>query len=302
MITEIPTDEEFHDAGVNLLYLAWSLAMDLIRGSEEKYTGAELDDDSLEEYWQKSQTALGNAFSLIQQAMELGIKARIAAVSPFVLIAAEHGKWGDAPFSDFRTIDATDLVRVHNAITTPPLDDRFKAFFDDVRRRRNRLMHSVPKDSFDARTLVVNVLTAAESLFGDTPWPQRCLALEDESRTTLLDGGENARNNVMGEIELVLDYLQPAETKRFFGLDKKGRLYLCPECFSAANKDFTDDFPALAQLESKAPGETSLRCAACGTVSPVERRACEAKACRGNVLNDEGMCLVCQHYSTDEVA
>lgn len=301
MITEIPTHEEFSAAGVDLLHLAWSIATDLIRGSEEKFTGADLDEDSLEDYWQRSQTALRNAFSLIQQAMELGIKARIAAVSPYVLIATEHAKWGDAPFSDYRSIDATDLIRVHNAIGTPPLDDRFKTFFDDVRRRRNRLMHAVPKDSIDARTLVVNVLTAAEQLFGETPWPQRCIALEDESRTTVLDGGENTRNTVMDDVELALAYLKPAAAKRFFGLDKRRR-YLCPACYAAANRDWTDEFPLLAQLVSKDAGETRLRCAACGNVSEVERRPCEADGCKGDVLNDEEMCLLCQHYSSNEAA
>lgn len=61
MITEIPSAQEFHDAGLNQLHLAWETATNLIRGANEKYTGSELDAVSLEEYWEKSQVTLGNA-------------------------------------------------------------------------------------------------------------------------------------------------------------------------------------------------------------------------------------------------
>lgn len=297
MITEIPTAQEFHDAGLNQLYLAWETATNLLRQANEKYTGSELDEVSLEEYWEKSRVTLGNAFSLIQQAMELGIKGRIAAVSPFILIAQEHRQWPmeDSPFSEFRTVDAVDLIRVHNAIATPPFDDHFRAFFDDVRRKRNRLMHSVPKDVFEPGTLILNVLKAAEALYGAKPWSQHCLELEAESRIRLYDGGDNVVNDVMSDVELALEHLQPAEAERFFGI-KKQRTYLCPSCYAKANRDYgAEDFPKMAQLRSKTPGETQLDCRLCGGTSTVERADCGNEDCKGNVLDDERMCLTCQH-------
>lgn len=294
MITEIPTAQEFHDSGVNLLYLAWDIAMDLLRGSDEKYTGAELDEILLEEYWQKSQTALGNAFGLIQQSMELGIKGRIAAISAFILISQEHGKWPtfDVPFSDFRTIDAVDLIKVHNAVSTAALDDTFRAFFDDLRRTRNKLMHSVPKATFEPSTLIINVLTAAETLYNDRPWPKHCIEQEAKSRVSILDGGEGERNRVMNDVELALKHLRPAEAKRFFGFDKKRRAYVCPNCFAVSNRDFMDDWPKLAQLASKEPTETALHCVVCDSTSEAIRKTCDHD-CKGNVLDDEGMCLSC---------
>ncbi|MDP3750095.1 MAG: hypothetical protein Q8Q88_23975 [Phenylobacterium sp.] len=297
MITEIPTAKEFHDAGVNLLYLAWDIAMDLLRGSDGKYTGAELDEAMLEEYWQKSQIALGNALSLIQQSMELGIKGRITAISPFILISTEHSKWPtiDASFSDFRTIDAVDLTKVHNAVSTAPLDDTFRAFFDDIRRQRNKLMHSVPKDTFEPGTLIISVLTAAETLYNEMPWPERCIQQESQSRVSIIDGGETERNRVMNDIELALKYLKPAQAKRFLGFDKRRRAYLCPNCYATANRDYADDFPLLAQLRTKERSETTLDCKVCGISSVVERRDCKADECKANVLDDEGMCLFCQH-------
>ena len=60
MITEIPTAQDFHDAGLNQLYLAWETATNLLRQANEKYTGSELDEVGLEEYWEKSQVTLGD--------------------------------------------------------------------------------------------------------------------------------------------------------------------------------------------------------------------------------------------------
>jgi hypothetical protein len=71
------------------------------------------------DYWFKAQPALANAFGLIQQAMEMALRGRIASISPFLLISRDPKDWpktvenGAVPFSDFRTLDAADLIMVH---------------------------------------------------------------------------------------------------------------------------------------------------------------------------------------------
>ena len=35
----------------------------------------------------------------------------------------------------------------------------------------------------------------------------------------------------MGDVEVALEHIQPAEAERFFGL-KKRRTYLCPSCYA----------------------------------------------------------------------
>lgn len=186
MITEIPSASEFQAAGINQLYLAWQIAVKAVEDLEEAEALAEdLEDHerlkASAEYWAKSQPALANAFGLVQQAMEMALKGRIATVSPFLLITHDPKDWPKGadtraiPFSDFRTIDAADLFKVHNAVVEVPLNNEFYTFWNNVRRDRNRIMHSVRPKSFDSATLVRSILTATEKLFDDKRWPQRLL-------------------------------------------------------------------------------------------------------------------------------
>ena len=72
MITDIPTAEEFHVAGLNLLHLAWRIAMQVDHADEEaKELVAESQHLNKEElanasaaYWKKSQPELANAYVL----------------------------------------------------------------------------------------------------------------------------------------------------------------------------------------------------------------------------------------------
>lgn len=302
MITDIPSADEYRDAGINLLHLAWQIAMQ----TTSDFEGAEMalygvDDETLAEataiYWRKSQPALGNAISLVQQAMEMGLKGRIAAVSPFLLIAREPKEWPrgsdrqDTAFSSFRSLDAADLVKVHNTLAAAPLDDHFQTFWQQIRSERNTLMHSGAPKAYDPAGLIRNVLTAAEMLFDDMSWPRRLLHLEAEGRYAGL-GGDYDRNVIMEQVERAIRHLSPADLKRFFKFDPKRRAYACPACWAEANRDYQDDWPRLAQPVSRAPGETKLRCAVCNEVSQIERSPCTGPDCLGNVVH-ENMCLTC---------
>jgi hypothetical protein len=151
MITEIPTPADFHSAGINQLYLAWEITIQAIGGLEDlkDYNvegGSEKEEaeESTSLFWTKSQPALANAYALVQQAMEMALKGRITETSPYLLIARDPKDWPrgvdkqDVPFSEFRTIDSADLIRLHNTFFSPPLDEQFQSFWSEVRRERNK--------------------------------------------------------------------------------------------------------------------------------------------------------------------
>jgi hypothetical protein len=172
MITDIPTPEDFNDAGLNQIYLAWQIAMQSVHDYEQamEYNDDE-DGEIATEYWKRSQPALANAYSLIQQGMELTLKGRIAAISPFLLIGHDPKDWPkgvdskDVSFGEFRTLDAVDIVKVHNAFCSPRLGDEFKQFWEKIRKDRNKIMHSAKPKSFDPATVVKTILTAVKALF-----------------------------------------------------------------------------------------------------------------------------------------
>lgn len=298
MIVDVPTPADFQTAGLNQLYLAWQIAMASLQEFDEALSyGAEDNADTRADYWNRSQPALANAYSLIQQAMELALKGRIAAVSPLLLIG-DPGDWPgraateDVSFGEFRTLDAADLVKVHNSIASTRLDDRFKAFWEEVRRERNKVMHSVSPKAFDPADVVRAILTAAQVLFADMRWPPRLLDMEEEGRLAALGFNDNVQNNVMRQVEAALAHLSPAEAKRFLGFDKDQRAYICPHCYFAANKDWQEVWPHLAQFTTKTPGTTDLACIVCETVTAVERTTCEDPDCKGDVISED-VCLTC---------
>jgi hypothetical protein len=298
MIVDIPHPADFHAAGLNQVYLAWQIAMQSLHDYDQALEyGVEDDDENRTEYWTRSQPALANAYSLIQQGMELALKSRIAAVSPLLLIG-DPGDWPsraaseNVSFGEFRTLDAADLVKVHNSVASPPLNDAFKTFWDDVRRERNKIMHSATPKTFDPVDVVRAILTAVEAMFGEMRWPSRLLQLEQEGRLAALGFNDDVQNNVMRQVESALIHLTPAEAKRYLGFSKSKRAYVCPHCYFAANRDWQEVWPHLAQFTGKGPGATSLHCIVCETTSEVQRTPCEDPDCKGDVIAED-VCLTC---------
>lgn len=303
MITDIPTAAEFHNAGLNMLYMAWEIAVDLVSDLDqiEDMGGAIEGEEDEAAYWSKAQPALSNAFGLIQQAMEMALKARIASVSPYLLIDRNPKDWPgtpdkkDVPFSEFRTLDAADLVKVHNTFRPDTLSDDFRTFFDEVRRQRNVLMHSVPKQNFAAGTLVGHVLTAAKHLYSERRWPEHCVYMVNQSRFAAVGVGiDSTMNSVLRQVDVAIRSLSPADAKGFFSFEKR-RAYVCPVCWDQADHDYQDSWPRLAQLTEKTATADKLHCVVCAATSPVERAKCLKPTCEGNVIA-EGMCLTCLSY------
>lgn len=304
MITEIPTTREFHEAGVNQLYLAWQISIQTVQDYEQVQEMAEhlADEGERQEaaaqYWAKSQPALANAFGLIQQAMEMALKGRIAAISPFLLISRDPKDWPSGadrrpvPFSEFRTLDAADLVKVHNSFAALPLDEDFRIFWDEVRRDRNRIMHSISAKSFDPALLVRTMMEAIAVLFDEQSWPGRLKTMELDGRYAAYGLRDDSQNVVMGQVDIALRYLSSSEKLRFFGFNARRRAYLCPSCYNQADTKWQDDWPRLAQLTDRAPSCRSLRCVICTDTMAVERRPCTYAGCPGNVIH-EGLCLTC---------
>lgn len=306
MIVDVPTQGQFYSAGVNQLYLAWKIAI----GTQQALTriGAAAEDrEAADEYWHSVQPELANAYSLIQQAMEMALKGRIAAVSPFLLLSrdprecAEGVGTKDISFGEFHTINASDLLKVHNSVVRPALGEGFGAFWDDVRRDRNRIMHSTSRATFTAGQVVLAILRAAHTLFADKAWPAQLLDQEAGQMYAIFSMDDHVYSSIVGEIGCALDLLAPADARAIFGFDKGRRAYVCPQCYVSAERDFAFDLPKLAQFASRNPSETTLHCVFCHADSQVARQDCEYPDCRGNVV-DHNLCLTCLRDQDEQFA
>lgn len=312
MIIEIPSPDEFTKSGVNLLNLAWSIGMSIVSQLESAaHPDWDLVDDVADDYWRESQPALGNALALVQQAQEMALKGKIAAVSPYLLIAGEPRDWPrrceqeDTPFTVFRTINAADLIKIHNTVCPSPsrLGKDFEDFFDVVRRQRNNIIHvGGTGRQVDVAELILNVLRTNEHLYPEERWVERRLThLADDPILSWF--GEEAYGSVVKEFFTAARLLKPAEAKKFFGLTK-ARRYICPQCNDAVLGLVDEPLP-LAQLLPNTPSATTISCFVCGDQTTVVRKVCAQKGCKSNVICAEAkwgpICLVCGSHQDQPV-
>lgn len=243
------------------------------------------------------------------------MKAKIAAVSPFLLITRDprdfphESSEKDIPFSTFRTIDAADLLRVHNAVAQNRLGQDVSTFWDKLRQQRNIVMHLgwIKAPPISALELVSHILYVNRFLNPDMTWPRVLLDGYNEPDLSFpySDKESIAYGTTVEQIKLTIDELPPSLVKRYFGYNTKNRSYDCPHCYSEASNSHSD-FSPLAQLRPRSPTSTTLYCFVCDQTTPVLRRHCQAEGCPSNVLSDDegswGQCLVCGHdNSPDEI-
>lgn len=296
MITSIPSSSEFRNAGIEILNLAW----DNVHNHFEYLVN--LDDDEHEardEYWQSAQQSISTALSLAQQGIEFLLKGKICDVDPLLLIATPTRDWPgekDIPFADLRTVESQDLIRCHDSIISPSISPRFATIFNELRRKRNTIMHSVSKQlRISGNDVLVAILEAADTLIGSHSWPsQRRNYLENGNGVASI-GIADLTSTLYHELDSVIDILPRKDVIRFLNFDKRNRRYACPECTGYAASVY-DEAIDLAQLRPNEPTSTSIYCVICGQTYSVKRESCGKKGCKGNVVYEEGkekLCLTC---------
>ncbi len=298
MITDLPSAQDFYDSGKDLLGLAWdSISQLLLNLDEAEYFGIDTEEVS-DAYWEAARLRLATALSTTQQGVEFLIKGRITEVSPFLLIVDNPSKWpspytgSPLKFSQFRTLDAQDLPRVHDTVSLKPLSAAFVEKFVWLRESRNTIMHSVDKElTVPVVGVLKSILFVHKNLFPDEHWPSVRLSQLEKAPDIELGSIDYVRNRVCWEMSVVLDLLNPSEVKLYFNIDKKQRRYTCPVCYYEASRDAGFEYQ-LAVLRPNSSKSTKLYCPICDLLHKVVRRKCDSN-CPGNVLDGDGTCLTC---------
>lgn len=310
MVENVPSPEDFYVSGKELLNFAWdATASLLIEFDHADYYVLDESDmaEVSEKYWAAAKRTLTTALTVIQQAVELIIKGRIAEVSPYLLISDAPARWPSpyegkpVNFERFRTIDAQDLIRVHDTFTPTPFGAGFVQKFQSLRDVRNVVMHSAGKNvTVQAAEVVDSALYMHKSLFPAERWFTVRREFLRSAPGSELGAAEFATNHVCLEATIVKKLLQPAEVLTYIGVDKKRRSYICPSCLHDANTDGGFDYK-LAVLQSKGAEATDLYCPICDRTHLVRREACQDADCKGNVMStDFGRCLSCGNWQDAE--
>lgn len=315
MIIDVPTGDDFKSAGIDFLNLAWNTLISLstkLKDAEYFYNVYYSDENeevidqlSSEQYWKQAQRPLSTALSLIQQGTEFLLKGHIATVSPYLLILGDPSNYPSKShernirFSEFKTIDAQDLVKVYNTVSTGRLPDNFRQRFEDLRSKRNIIMHTVdPELYIKTENLFVEILEICHYLIEPNSWIKiRGQFIQNEPESVLYSPETRELFNLMLalEINLVIDLLTPSANNKYFNFNKKTRRYFCPSCYSGFRENYEDEqIPRLAQLIPNEPTSNTIYCLVCNESYEVLREDCTAEDCLGNVIDpDDGTCLTC---------
>jgi hypothetical protein len=305
MIVEIPTSEEFYTSGKELLDFAWDTVAELLidlDGLED--CGVDSHEEILDAYWKSAKRRLTTALSITQQGVEFIIKGRIVDISPFILIAGDPGRWpspktgcDDLKYSQFRMIDAQDLIKVHNTVSENPLSEEFRTCFEDLRRKRNSIMHSIDESlNIPVLEVIDSILFVHKSLFPNETWGQVRYSFLSNSPGNYLNyelaGDSFVSAIVSQELSIVFKLLNPSKIKKYFGVDKNQRSYFCPRCYSDSIREA--NFYKLAILNPKGSDSTEIYCPICNSNYKVIREECSSSDCPGDVISEEYcICLTC---------
>lgn len=305
MISNIPTHTDFYDSGKELLVLSWDIVAKLLLNFDEatKYFDVEAEESK---YWLLADRKVKTALAIMQQGMEFILKGRICEVSPYLLIfdAPSRCKVSNAgenmDFSKFRTIDAQDLIKVCNTFSNEELDPAFITKFEELRLKRNTIMHSIGSNlRIDFIEVIKSLLYMHKVLFPNESWAMIRKNSLLVSPDIELGSVDYIANEVCREFSVIIDLLSPAEVKNYFKVDKGKRAYYCPDCYNEANHDMDFTYK-LARLSSRDMSCNTLYCPICDENFEVLRKPCPNNKfddCPGNVLcNDESICLTCGYY------
>jgi len=258
MVTDIPTPSDFRNYGLRYVNLGWGMALGVVLeiGETENW-GYDVEPEVKADFLKAAEPEFATALTLIEQGTEFLIKARIAKVSPWLLLSRNADGWPkrcdkeNIEYSSFHTIDAQDLLKVHNTYAPKRLSEEFAIAFDALRKKRNAMMHTVDlKLRASAVEIVQNVLLSAEYLIGPQKWPEEREAFLEQSRNSAFDS-DVAALLLAQEFNAVVSLLERKELIRYFDFDKRQRIYSCPVC-SHAYKD-AEFYSRTAQLHPNTP-------------------------------------------------
>ncbi len=276
MITGVPDFKELEQTARGWIYLAWSGAIsslseingvsyNILLNQEANDTNKSAEKIAI--LVQSYNYALNNSVSLLQQSVELFLKARIAEVSPFLLINADVQSWpkvdkaGNVDFSDFRTIDAINLCKAVRAVSNRNLPDKFNQFYDDLRKRRNKIMHLTSGSiAPEVKEVLLLIMEAHNLLFDGQKWQEFRIDYYKHERIYDDDdfGEDVTQDIVIGETNDLIEALLPSQLKKYMGYDTRRKRLQCPSCESLVSKHFYEECSCAQERK-----DGSIYCFAC---------------------------------------
>lgn len=308
MIVNIPAVDELEDISLRLHFAAWADLLSVITEFDEVFEpnadNANIWAEEKELYFAACQPELQGICAVIQQSNEMALKARICAVSPYLLLLNADNKLSTQPrkidFFSLRTLDAVDLPSTANTFCPTPLSDKFTQKYNSIRALRNSVVHvGKVNTAFSADELLHTLIFLYGELWPTRKWLADRVQYAGQTRRAFFHDGRwnSAHAMVMNELPEAYALFTNNEFKSLFGKPKSARRYICHECsYQATTKGGRPD-PDRCQT-AWLENNTHLTCRMCAETFKVVRTPCSKPGCKGNVIggNDDdyvGMCHTC---------
>lgn len=293
MITDIPSHDDFRRTGLGLLDIAWDNAAGLVMDlANSEYSGP-ADPEMAAAFWEASGQRLSVSLATAQQAVEFILKSRIAEISPYLLIGSLPRDWPrkcdqqDTQFADFRTIDAQDLLRVHDAVVSVRLGPDFLTKFEELRKARNAITHTVDnRVSPHVADVVRDILAVYRLLFPEGNWFAVRREYLEHSPIAELYSGDFVDEQLVLEFECIDALLGDGELSVCLGRSDSLQ-FVCPICARAVDGETRSPRCAFASAD-----KTAVECVLCGKVTSVMPASC-VECESGLVSTEHGFCVVC---------
>ena len=303
MIVDIPNENDFFEGGLSMLNLAWTAVASFYIDLEYSEIDEMDEEENAEQaYWKAAQQPISVALALAQQGIELLLKGKIAKVSPFLLLAGGSRDWParcnekNIPFADFRTVEAHELIKIHDTISSNRVSESFKVQFENLRRLRNIIFHGVDKRlKLTGEDVFRTVLEAINCLYEPRSWIRLRRSYLENSPKSVVYSYPSVELILISEALHLIKILKPSETKKYLGFDKKRRRYICYNCALECSDAGIE--PKTAILDPNTSDSERIYCFICEKHYPVLRERCHQPGCRGNVLEAaDRVCLTCYCY------
>jgi hypothetical protein len=330
MLKNIPTSDSMEQVSLRLYFTAWGhvtqVISEMIQIETEDAKLEQMEEQMEQEYLAfhgtpisperidkdafvtRAQPDLQLAYTLIQQSQEIALKAKICAVSPFLLLLGSDVRtWpkDDADFTQFRTIDASDLIKVVNTVCHHGISEKFSNFYQIVRRERNIISHLGTYNNPLYPNIILDMLVDQyEELYKDRVWLRDRANFRNKTRHTFLHSALNPyyfneNMEILCELSVLFTVLNNKQYKSLFGFSKTARRYICHACcYDAMGEKYgPSKFITVARTATLIKGKQALFCHLCEKEYPIRHYQCLNDRCKSNVISDDhdwaGHCHMC---------
>ena len=308
MIVNIPTPQALDEVALRLYFSAWSSLIHIRPDFDEAFTPGDepapmkgMWKQEWSEYIEGYQPELQAVCSVIQQSNELALKAKICAVSPYLLLLNSAPKFSttarDMDFSELRTLDAVDLPAAVNSLCPKSLSDEYVQAYNEVRSLRNKITHlGHAGKNFLPEEFIDLLIRQYIELWSDRSWLTDRVSFASRTGMAFFHDGKyySATAEVFMELPYIFAAVGKSAFKKLFGIDKSTRRYLCHFCVEEASTRFNEVSPRYGKT-AFLKGPSTIHCLMCDKGYAVKRQRCVVDGCKGDVVSESEYheCDVC---------